>query len=124
MGEGMMINESTPSGRYLSFQNVRVLHRIAVEDIMYCESVNRQVNIYCSQFDHLNVPHVRLDDLETLLPASRFIRIGRSHILNREAIICLHKTEARCWLRWQGRLREVTLYRSNIEKLAQYVARE
>ncbi|WP_374759337.1 LytTR family DNA-binding domain-containing protein [Dyadobacter fanqingshengii] len=104
---------------YLIFSNAAILHCVDIDDIMYCESVNRMVSIYGAQFDHRNVPNLRLDDLHKLLPTDRFVRVGRSHILNRQAITCLNKREARCWLAWRGETREVQLYARNVKILEQ-----
>ncbi|WP_409014318.1 LytTR family DNA-binding domain-containing protein [Dyadobacter sp. CY326] len=102
---------------YLIFSNAAILHRVDIDDIMYCESVNRIVSVYGAHFEHHNVPNLRLGDLHKLLPTDRFVRVGRSHILNRQAIKCLNKREARCWLAWRGQTRDVKLYARNIKIL-------
>ena len=121
---GMMTEPIQPDAdpahsTYLIVKNAAVLHRIEVDDIMYCESINRQINVYCSQFEHRNLPNLRLDDLEKLLPSNCFVRIGRSHILNRRAITFLEKEDARCWLTWRGRTRDVLIYGSNVSAVEQ-----
>ncbi|WP_374759336.1 LytTR family DNA-binding domain-containing protein [Dyadobacter fanqingshengii] len=103
--------------QHLIFSNAAILHCVDIDDIMYCESVNRMVSIYGAQFEHRNIANLRLGDLYKLLPSDRFIRVGRSHILNRHSITCLDKREARCWLAWRGQTREVQLYARNVKIL-------
>ena len=104
----------------LIFQNSQVFHCIDIDDIIYCESANRQINVYCSQYDHLNIPNVTLDGLEKMLPADRFIRIGKSHIINKLSIRFIQKgARPRCVLARNGRVHEVQLYATNIEKVEQ-----
>lgn len=104
--------------RFLTFQNSVALHRIEVTDIMYCESANKQINIYCSRQEHLNVPNLTLDSLEKLLPADHFIRIGKSHILNKESISYLEKgARPKCRLVLGNRVRELLIYASNVWKV-------
>ncbi|MGA0556673.1 LytR/AlgR family response regulator transcription factor [Larkinella sp. VNQ87] len=104
----------------LLFQNSQVFHCIDRSDILYCESANRQINVYCSQFDHLNIPNVTLDGLEKMLPSQEFIRIGKSHILHKGSIRFLQKgNRPRCILARNGRVIDVQLYASNVEKVEQ-----
>ncbi|MFC5409728.1 LytR/AlgR family response regulator transcription factor [Larkinella bovis] len=104
--------------RFLTFQNSVALHRIEVVDIMYCESANKQINIYCSKQEHLNVPNLTLDTLEKLLPPDHFVRIGKSHILNKEAISYLEKgPRPKCRLVLGHRVRELLIYASNVWKV-------
>ncbi|GAB3918099.1 LytR/AlgR family response regulator transcription factor [Larkinella terrae] len=104
----------------LVFQNSQVFHCIDPDDIIYCDSANRQINVYCSQYDHLNIPNITLDALEKMLPADRFIRVGKSHILNKFAIRFIQKgARPRCMLAMNGRVHEVQLYATNIEKVEQ-----
>ncbi|RIV18955.1 DNA-binding response regulator [Fibrisoma montanum] len=106
--------------RHLIFHSSSSFHRIPVADIMYCEATNRQINIYCSQVEHINVPNLTLDTLEKLLPEPLFLRIGRSHIINKEAINYLEKgARTRCRLLLNGKVRELQIYASNAEKIEQ-----
>ncbi|WP_374759362.1 LytTR family transcriptional regulator DNA-binding domain-containing protein [Dyadobacter fanqingshengii] len=52
-----------------------------IDDILYCKSVNRMVSIYGAQFEHRNIANLCLGNLYKLLPADRFLRIGRSHTI-------------------------------------------
>ncbi|WP_164851367.1 LytR/AlgR family response regulator transcription factor [Larkinella soli] len=104
----------------LIFQNSLVFYRIEIADIMYCESANRQINIYCSYQEYLNVPNISLDALERLLPAGQFVRVGKSHILNKYTISSIEKgPRPKCKLIKNGKLREFQLYASNVEKVEQ-----
>ncbi|WP_128547644.1 LytR/AlgR family response regulator transcription factor [Larkinella soli] len=104
--------------RFLLFQNTVVFHRIEVTDIMYCESANKQINVYCSRQEHLNIPNVTLDVLERMLPPDRFVRIGKSHILNKEAISYLEKgARPKCRLVLGNAVRELLIYASNVWKV-------
>ncbi|GAB3496471.1 hypothetical protein GCM10027341_15310 [Spirosoma knui] len=85
---------------------------------MYCESNNHAIHIYCSQQDHLHVPGVTLDGLSKLLPVAQFVRIGKSHIINREIISYLTRTPTPlCRLVLGGRQIDLPLYASNVERL-------
>jgi two-component system LytT family response regulator len=113
-----------PDGpKFLVFQNNLCFHRIRVKDIMYCESANRQINVYGRRQDHLNVPNVTLDLLEKMLPPERFIRIGKSHIVNKKAISYLEKgARPKCRLVLGSRVRELQIYASNVEKVENHYA--
>lgn len=104
--------------KFLIFQNSSFMHRIEVADIMYCESANKQLNVYCSKQEHLNVPNTTLDVLERMLPSTHFVRIGKSHIINRDCLSYLEKSgRPRCRLVKNNTVREVLLYASNVEKV-------
>lgn len=118
--ESDLTRTETEKEHLLLFQNSQVFHCIDIDDIVYCESANRQINVYCSEYDHLNIPNVTLDGLEKMLPADRFIRIGKSHILNKSAIRFLQKgSRPRCVLTRNGRVYDVQLYATNVEKVEQ-----
>ncbi|CCH51330.1 Sensory transduction protein lytT [Fibrisoma limi BUZ 3] len=113
-------NSDFTGPRHLIFHSSSAFHRIPVADIMYCEASNRQISIYCSQVEHINVPNLTLDTLEKQLPKQLFLRIGRSHIVNKEAINYLEKgARTRCRLLLNGRVRELHIYASNAEKIEQ-----
>ncbi|MCF0049035.1 LytTR family DNA-binding domain-containing protein [Dyadobacter sp. LJ53] len=104
----------------LVFQNSQLFHCIDIDDILYCESANRQINVYCSQYEHINIPNTTLDAIERMLPADAFIRIGKSHILNKSAIRFIQKgNRPKCILARNGKSYEVQLYASNVEKVEQ-----
>ena len=108
----------------LVFQSPTVYHRVDVGEIMYCEAVNRQVNIYGSAVEHLAIPNLTLETLARLLPPELFVRIGKSHILNRNALFYLEKgVRPQCRLRLNGRVREVMLYASNVAKVEELLKR-
>ncbi|MCF2505186.1 LytTR family DNA-binding domain-containing protein [Dyadobacter sp. CY107] len=109
----------------LVFQNSQLFHCINMDDILYCESANRQINVYCSQFEHINIPNTTLDAIEKMLPADQFLRIGKSHILNKAAIRFIQKgNRPKCILARNGKCYEVQLYASNIEKVEQSYSSE
>lgn len=104
--------------RQLIFQNSQHFHCVEVDDIIYCESANRQINIYCSQFEHINIPNTTLDAIEKLLPAGRFLRAGKSHILNKSAVRFIQKgSRPKCVMAKNGKSYEIQLYATNVEKV-------
>ncbi|MCF0072880.1 LytTR family DNA-binding domain-containing protein [Dyadobacter sp. CY261] len=112
--------QASYKANHLVFQNSQLFHCIDIDDILYCESANRQINVYCTQFEHINVPNTTLDAIEKLLPDDRFLRIGKSHILNRSAIRFIQKgSRPVCILALNGKRYEVQLYASNVEKVEQ-----
>jgi len=114
------MKQSEYKNNHLVFQNSQVFHCIDTEDIMYCESANRQINVYCSQFEHINIPGTTLDALEKMLPDHKFLRIGKSHILNRSAIKFIQKgNRPKCILAYNGKSCEIQLYATNVDKVEQ-----
>lgn len=112
------ISQPGYQGTQLIFQNSQLFHCIEVDDIIYCESANRQINIYCSQFEHINIPNTTLDAIEKLLPADRFLRVGKSHILNKTAVRFIQKgNRPKCVVARNGRSYEIQLYATNVEKV-------
>nr|WP_295922343.1 LytTR family DNA-binding domain-containing protein [uncultured Dyadobacter sp.] len=112
------ISQPGYQGRQLIFQNSQLFHCVEVDDIIYCESANRQINIYCSQFEHINVPNTTLDSIERMLPADRFLRVGKSHILNKSAVRFIQKgNRPKCVMAQNGRSYEIQLYATNVEKV-------
>lgn len=119
MLEGGM-RQSEYKKNHMIFQNTQLFHCIDMDDIIYCESANRQINIYCSQYEHINIPGTTLDAIEKMLPTDKFLRIGKSHILNRSAIRFIQKgNRPKCILASNGKSYEIQLYATNVDKVEQ-----
>ncbi|RYF88797.1 MAG: response regulator transcription factor [Chitinophagaceae bacterium] len=59
--------------------------RIAYEQVQYIESLGDFVNIYLTDGDK-KIALVNLKNMEQQLPASKFIRISRTHMVNKDKI--------------------------------------
>jgi len=63
------------------------LHKLKYEDILYVESDSEYVNFYTS--DKKIMSHQSLKSLEKILPASTFMRVHRSYIVNKQKVSAL-----------------------------------
>lgn len=63
------------------------LHKLKYDDILYVESDSEYVNFYTS--DKKIMSHQSLKSLEKILPASIFMRVHRSYIVNNQKVSAL-----------------------------------
>ncbi|ULQ51711.1 LytR/AlgR family response regulator transcription factor [Flavihumibacter fluvii] len=64
---------------HIFFNAEKHLARIRIADIMFVESKHRHVHIFCT--DNVWDLRMSLDQLQTKLPSSMFVRIHRSYLV-------------------------------------------
>jgi DNA-binding LytR/AlgR family response regulator len=73
---------------YLFFKEDGLVHRIAIGDIMYVKSLQNYVQLFLMDKRVLTV-HKTMKALVDLLPATKFIQIHRSYIVQKEYIMAI-----------------------------------
>jgi two-component system, LytTR family, response regulator len=84
--------EQQQTPRKISIHTVDGIHLIALDDIIYCKSEGSYSYIYLRDQSPLMVSK-NLSEMEDLINASKFFRIHKTHLINKDHIVKVNKTE-------------------------------
>ncbi|MEA4981297.1 MAG: LytTR family DNA-binding domain-containing protein [Paludibacter sp.] len=93
--ERKLLQESLQSGNmdvndYIFVKADYKMVKIKTSDIMYIESANEYIKIYIEKGEVITT-FMRLKNIESTLPAGKFMRVQRSFIINLDKIIAVEK---------------------------------
>lgn len=93
--ERKQLQETLQSGNidvneYIFVKSDYKMVKIKTSDIMYIESANEYIKIYIEKGEVITT-FMRLKNIESTLPAGKFMRVQRSFIVNLEKIIAVEK---------------------------------
>jgi hypothetical protein len=93
--ERKQLQEALQSGNmdvneYLFVKSDYKMVKIKISDIMYIESANEYIKIFLEKGESVTT-FMRLKNIESALPAGKFMRVQRSFIVNLEKIMAVEK---------------------------------
>lgn len=84
--------EQQQSPRKISIHTVDGIHLLALDDIIFCKSEGSYSFIYLREQTPLMVSK-NLTEMEDLIKSSRFFRIHKTHLINRDHVLKVNKAE-------------------------------
>ena len=108
--------EQVAGNEVLRFNTQKGYVLIKHSDIVYLEADEVYTQIHTTENRTHHVSQ-NIGKIEPKLDASKFIRVSRSGIVNKEFISEIIRTEKRCILRWNGSTHEVKVTKLGIERL-------
>lgn len=75
------VREATP---YFFIKEDKKLIRVAPEDIVFVEGMKDYLKLHLTS--RILITHMTMSKLEEMLPPSKFLRVNRSYLINRQAI--------------------------------------
>lgn len=75
---------------YIYVKSDLMMVKVLISDILYIESANEYIKIYLNKGESITT-FMRLKNIETKLPADRFMRVQRSFIVNLDKIQAVEK---------------------------------
>ncbi|MBK9981831.1 MAG: response regulator transcription factor [Saprospiraceae bacterium] len=84
--------EQQQAPRKISIHTLDGIHLIALDEVMYCKSEGSYSYIYLRGQSPLMVSK-NLSEMEDLISSSKFFRIHKTHLINKDHILKVNKTE-------------------------------
>lgn len=84
------IRKEEPTEEYLFVKADYKMVKIKISEILYIESANEYIKIFLEKGEAITT-FMRLKNIESKLPASQFMRVQRSFIVNLEKIMAVEK---------------------------------
>jgi len=84
------IKKEEPTEEYLFVKSDYKMVKIRISEILYIESANEYIKIFLEKGEAITT-FMRLKNIESKLPASQFMRVQRSFIVNLEKIMAVEK---------------------------------
>jgi len=77
-------NDTTPVDNYIFIKSDQKIHRVELDDILFVEALQKYIRVYTKKEKYMTL--LSLSKVMESLPATQFVRIHRSYIVNLDNI--------------------------------------